>query len=631
MRSDPDEVPIPLHVLEEAEALTHAEREALRERFLALTSLETVTLQQRLTMLRLLDAAKAWEGWPNCAEWLSFKTSLSIVTARAHLRIARQLAYLPIVDAAFACGELSYSKVRLLCGVLKPEVTDPKYERRLVSQARAFNTEQLRRVLGCARNALADGPAAAAERERRTCFRVEQLSGGMSRIQCDLPSDVAARVVGVVEQAMEDLVKQRSPVGAADELAATIEELKAESSAAAKSPTPAIAQPSRLEEASARGGRSTIAEIPVKGASAKGTSTSASGAGASGTSASGAGASGAGADGTSASVTGAGGMSAGGSGAGDEDGVVVGSASDPTGCNGPRRVGDPAGSPWVAGLRPSVGMADGFVAVFEHYAAHRTCSQPGKPGEVLLTVSTESLTGTMANRCRLGPALVHQWTCDAVVQPVLVDARGDVLDVGRRHRVVPPRLRRALGLRDGEACQFPGCGARALLEAHHLKPWLEGGETKIDNLALICRRHHRFLHQADFSVELTAEGLVFRDPSGRVLALPELPALQNPRSELDLLLREARFAPGGLECQDGKTNYDLSLAVGGVVHSVQRAHMKGPLAPDDHFSHFSSPPSWLPPHPESSLAGEAARVGVPESAYPGSPGAGSPGVSLSWR
>jgi len=227
-------------------------------------------------------------------------------------------------------------------------------------------------------------------------------------------------------------------------------------------------------------------------------------------------------------------------------------------------------------------MADGFVAVFEHYAEHRSCAQPGKPGEVLLTVSADTLKGTMANRCHLSPALVHQWTCDAVVQPVLTGAQGEVLDVGRRHRVVPPRLRRALGLRDGEACQFPGCGARAFLEAHHLEPWLEGGETKIDNLALICRRHHRFLHQAKFTVELSADGLVFRDPSGEAISLPELPVVRHPRRELEGFLRESRFTSGGLKCRDGKTNYEFHSAVDGFIHDVRCGQMRGPLAPAGH-------------------------------------------------
>jgi len=428
--------------------------------------------------------------------------------------------------------------------VLKPEVTDPKYERRLVEQAKNFTAEQLRRVLGCARNVLKGGAEAAAERERRTYLKVEQLGGGMTVIQCFLPSDVAARVVGVVECAMEDLVKKR-PQGSADELVETLDDLTQKSAELSAAST----TESDPSDQSGQGGE---AEVEYEAESEAETEA-------------------------------------------DENGVVSGSAADPTGSNGPRRAGDPAGSPRVHGLRPSVGMVDGFVAVFEHYAQHRSCAQPGKPGEVLLTVSADTLTGTMANRCHLSPALVHQWTSDAVVQPVLTDAKGEVLDVGRRHRVVPPRLRRALGLRDGEACQFPGCGARAFLEAHHLEPWLAGGETKIDNLALICRRHHRFLHQAKFRVELTAEGLVFRDPSGKALVLGELPLIHQPRSELHALLRESRFTPDGLKCRDGKTNYDFHMAVGGFLHGVTRGQMRGPLAPADHFSQVASAPSWVMP------------------------------------
>jgi hypothetical protein len=62
---------------------------------------------------------------------------------------------------------------------------------------------------------------------------------------------------------------------------------------------------------------------------------------------------------------------------------------------------------------------------------------------------------------------------------------GTVLDVGRRRRTVGPGLRRALEVRDG-GCRFPGCGLR-FTEAHHLKHWGEGGETKLENLVLLCR------------------------------------------------------------------------------------------------------------------------------------------------
>ncbi len=66
---------------------------------------------------------------------------------------------------------------------------------------------------------------------------------------------------------------------------------------------------------------------------------------------------------------------------------------------------------------------------------------------------------------------------------------GAVLDVGRRTRTVPPSIRRALLARDG-TCRFPGCISRRC-DAHHIEHWLDGGETSLGNLVLLCRRHHR--------------------------------------------------------------------------------------------------------------------------------------------
>ena len=80
-----------------------------------------------------------------------------------------------------------------------------------------------------------------------------------------------------------------------------------------------------------------------------------------------------------------------------------------------------------------------------------------------------------------------------------------------------------------------------------------------------------------FKVELREEGLVFRDPSGKALRLPELPVVHDPRRELDELLRAARFSSGGLRCLDGKTNYDRCWASDGIIESVRRGQGAGPL------------------------------------------------------
>lgn len=81
---------------------------------------------------------------------------------------------------------------------------------------------------------------------------------------------------------------------------------------------------------------------------------------------------------------------------------------------------------------------------------------------------------------------------------------GSVLDVGRKTRTVPPAIRRALDHRDG-GCRFPGCGLR-FCDAHHIKHWADGGQTRLDNLVLLCRRHHRAVHEEGFTVEIVEGG-----------------------------------------------------------------------------------------------------------------------------
>jgi hypothetical protein len=115
--------------------------------------------------------------------------------------------------------------------------------------------------------------------------------------------------------------------------------------------------------------------------------------------------------------------------------------------------------------------------------------------------------------------------CDAAKVVMTHGPDGSVLDVGRRTRVVPPAVRRALAHRD-RGCRFPGCGLR-LCDAHHVEHWADGGATKLDNLVQLCRRHHRAVHEEGFTVELLEGGAArFRRPDGRPIEeAPALPAI----------------------------------------------------------------------------------------------------------
>ncbi|MCH7565749.1 MAG: DUF222 domain-containing protein [Gemmatimonadetes bacterium] len=111
--------------------------------------------------------------------------------------------------------------------------------------------------------------------------------------------------------------------------------------------------------------------------------------------------------------------------------------------------------------------------------------------------------------------------CDAGLVVMSHDDRGNVLDVGRKRRTVPPALRRALESRD-RRCRFPGCEVRHT-DAHHITHWAEGGDTKLDNLVLLCRRHHRAVHEGGWTVRLLPDGqTAFHGTDGRVL--PRVPA-----------------------------------------------------------------------------------------------------------
>ncbi len=101
--------------------------------------------------------------------------------------------------------------------------------------------------------------------------------------------------------------------------------------------------------------------------------------------------------------------------------------------------------------------------------------------------------------------------CDCNVIPIKEDENGEPLSIGRRSRLIPPAIRRALRLRD-DGCRFPGCTRKHFVDAHHIKHWAEGGDTSLDNLVQLCREHHRLVHEGGFSCEKAPSGeVVFRD------------------------------------------------------------------------------------------------------------------------
>jgi hypothetical protein len=95
--------------------------------------------------------------------------------------------------------------------------------------------------------------------------------------------------------------------------------------------------------------------------------------------------------------------------------------------------------------------------------------------------------------------------CDADIWRVILDpATGMPLDVGRGHRLVPHWIRKALHARD-RGCRWTGCTTPVQwTDAHHLRPWADGGQTTADQCLLLCRYHHGLVHEGGWQVDLDA-------------------------------------------------------------------------------------------------------------------------------
>jgi hypothetical protein len=109
-------------------------------------------------------------------------------------------------------------------------------------------------------------------------------------------------------------------------------------------------------------------------------------------------------------------------------------------------------------------------------------------------------------------ATVQRLACDASVRRVLLGPDSAVVDVGRALRVPSGAGRAALRVRD-QGCVWPGCERpSSWTNAHHVVHWGHGGKTNLDNLALLCHRHHWSVHEGGWQL--------VRAEHGRVLAIP---------------------------------------------------------------------------------------------------------------
>jgi hypothetical protein len=188
----------------------------------------------------------------------------------------------------------------------------------------------------------------------------------------------------------------------------------------------------------------------------------------------------------------------------------------------------------------------------------------GERCQVAVHVDAAALSDLGEGGCELAdrptPAAetARRLACDSALVR-LSERDGETLSVGRKTGAVPSALARALRARD-RGCRFPGCENHRFVDAHHVRHWAHAGETKLDNLVLLCRRHHRLVHEGGYSVELlSGEEPRFRDPFGVLIPDTSRP----PPGGVDRLLdgNRALAIDGGTYHSGAGDRMDLDLAV----------------------------------------------------------------------
>ena len=219
---------------------------------------------------------------------------------------------------------------------------------------------------------------------------------------------------------------------------------------------------------------------------------------------------------------------------------------------------------------------DALTDIAESYLANGPTASSGNRYQVMLHVCAETLADNaddpsyIENGAHVSAETSRRLCCDAAISVLKEDDNGEILNIGRKSRIIPPAMRRALRYRD-QGCRFPGCTHQHTIDGHHITHWSKGGETSLGNLVQLCRFHHRLVHEGGFTCEKNpAGGIEFRDPGGRGIdRAGQLPALC-PSLDITERMRD-RYEDFYIDANTCVSHYssggiDWDMAVSGLLN-----------------------------------------------------------------
>ena len=444
-------------------------------------------------------AARVESGWGGTTGWLQFRCAMTPVTAREHVRVARALRRMPTLTAVFEAGRVSYSQVRAATRLV--DVVDDAH---LSQLALTLTAGELERAVASFRRTA--GHRLLQEQKRHASWRTD--ADGWTRVTICLPAEEGALVRAAIEAA-----RDRQPAGdganpdAVLDLARTYLAVNPDDvSGADRTSVIVIVDASQLAAAAAAAGSGAMLRVDAAPepphVSDRDVSDS---------------------DGVDVSAeTWRGvldlpwpqpapdlpGMTFG------PDGLQhptwgaphtrhpidthAGDVSAETPQRSRAEAEDPERDPDHTAEQP-----DPDASTETPRAARTGTPTPGLPTPAGIAAARTALRAGLCHLPGHGgiePATAARLACDHPLVGLIIATDGDVLHHGRTRRLVSPAQRRALQLRDHHSCRFPGCPATRHLDAHHITHWAAGGPTDLDNLLLLCPRHHTWVHEGGITI-----------------------------------------------------------------------------------------------------------------------------------
>ena len=497
-----------------------------------------------LKLLAEFDDNHGWwgDGIKSFAHWLNYMIGLNEVVAREKVRVARALTDLPLIDEAFRLGKLSYSKVRAITRIGTPNNQD--FLLMIAEYGTASHIEHLaRKYRVCQRLDAEVDPDELWKKDRAFYYRIDE--DGMYLFEGRLPAEEGAVIIKAIDMMRKAIRRERGDDP--EQVQARIMAQRAQQqndqgvpqdqqNQAQSQPHDQQDQPQSESHDQQNQSQSASQNQPHCQHST-----------------------------------------------GNENASQnVSAETFLQDINPPDILDD---------------QASALTQLAEHYLETANKSSPhtslSEKYQVLLHINAnEAHVDHQINQgdiCHvennkfLSREVARQLACDTHMRVVLEDDDGKVLNIGRKSRTIPRAIAHALNIRDG-GCRYPGCTQHFWTDAHHVRHWAAGGETKLENLITLCRFHHTQLHKEVYEIQVQDQDFVFinQDKEEILRSIhPQFPVAEADDRVQSMLKDQAHI---GIDASTAETKWrgdemDIQMALH-VAFDAERDDVIKPGDPD---------------------------------------------------